>query len=251
MVNKNSLLEKSVRINLMEAPNDLFVEVLYNDANNTPVKEIRYKKDVFNEIDKLVIQDKLKKANKTILNKKTAQGIKQVNAYNFATGMMSRKTIIKVVPHTKGMLSEDKRFLENLTKEVRSVHFQSSNQIIKTILTGGIVLTMLSGALYVAFEQDSVNKEYEALKDYRDHLVTQDNTINVFGEKWNDEVYAQYKENLKDNVDTPEELVAYDKFWNGEELESLKEKRNFLNQWYELKDDYQDAKEEVGKKLGN
>ena len=72
-------------------------------------------------------------------------------------------------------------------------------------------------------------QEYEALKDYRDHLVTQDNTINVFGEKWTEEVHVAYQENLKDNVDTTEELVAYDKFWNGEELESLKEKRNFLN----------------------
>lgn len=251
VVKKDKLLNKNVRINLFEAPNDLFVKVVYSDENDNEVEEIRYKKDVFNEIDKLVVQDKLKKAHKTIFNKKTANGIKQVDLYTFETSMKSKKTSIKVVPHTKGMLIEDKRFLENLTKEVRSVHFQGGKQILKAVLTGGMVLTILTGSILVGWEQDSANKEYEALKDYRDHLVTQDNTINVFGEKWTDEVYVAYQENLKDNVDTPEELAAYDKFWNGEELESLKEKRALLNQWSELTGDYENAKEEVGKKLGN
>lgn len=88
-----------------------------------------------------------------------------------------------------------------------------------------------------------LNYGLEFIKDQQ----TQGENINIFGEKWTDELYKAYKENLKDNKDTPGELEAWEKYFAGEDLK-VDEKRDFLNEFEERHDDYIEAKEELGMK---
>jgi hypothetical protein len=253
-IKKDALLNKTVTVKLLDYPDDKFVELTYIDENGKKLKERREKKLVINELKYLIDNNKVKKANKTVINDKNDRLKRPVNVYNFESSINSKKTSIRVVGSANGMYEEERKELDALTAYTRKAHLQTNGAVIRRVVAGTIVVTTVVTTFLIGLGNTLTSDAYYDLETHRERVFEENErgaNLNEFGEVYTEDLYAQYKENLKDNVDTELELDTYERFWTGEDLKTLKEQKAFLNEYYERKADFNNAKEQVGKKLGN
>jgi hypothetical protein len=84
----------------------------------------------------------------------------------------------------------------------------------------------------------------------RNKVIEQGGSMNYFGENETEALYQKWKEYQKDNVYTDNEKAAFEKFWSGQDLTMLNEMKAFFEVMYELKDDYDAAKDDLGMSKG-
>jgi hypothetical protein len=252
-IEENALLNKAVTITLLDVPNDRYVELTYKDKNGLLTKETRKKTEVFSDLEQLINENDVKKAEKSVSYQSKDEKKKPFLAYRFESGKKSKKTAVRIVGSKNGMLEEDREFLDSRTQYVRQIHIQSVGDFFKKGAVPIIAATIAAGIFIVGFDISSANEEYENWKRVRadrNKVIEQGGSMNYFGENETEALYQKWKEYQKDNVYTDNEKAAFEKFWSGQDLTMLNEMKAFFEVMYELKDDYDAAKDDLGMSKG-